>query len=97
MWGLVCGLATGLALAVLDMTGGLLFIADNTMYFRTILTIIVTALVTAVISLMIHEPDTYVPVISEPVKGPWYENPRILAPLLLLSAVGMYIFLSIVL
>ena len=97
LWGLVCGLATGLALAVLDMTGGLLFIADNTMYFRTILTIIVTALVTAVISLMIHEPDTYVPVISEPVKGPWYENPRILAPLLLLSAVGMYIFLSIVL
>lgn len=95
LWGLVCGLLTGLVLAILDMTRSLAFIAENTMYFRAIVTIAITALITAAISIVKHEPDTYKPVLDDHVARIWYENPRVLAPLLLASAVGMYLFLSI--
>jgi len=95
--GLISGFTTGLILVVLDFIGVLASVAENTMYFRTIVTIFVTIIVTVTVSLVKHEKTSYVT--EKPVEEPppviWAENPKIMAVLLLITAVSMYIFLTL--
>ncbi|MBN1293058.1 MAG: sodium/solute symporter [Candidatus Latescibacteria bacterium] len=96
LWGLISGFSVGLILVILDLFGYLSGIAENTMYFRTIITFLTTAIITVVISLIKHEtiPDLAIEESYDEKPARLIESPKFLAVMLLIACVLMYTFLT---
>lgn len=97
LWGLLSGFVTGCILIVLDVVGMLSCIAENTLYFRTFVTFLITLGVTVLVSVIKREqaPDmpVEIPEDSPPVR--LVEKPGFWAVILVFGAVAMYVFLTI--
>ena len=108
-YGLLSGFATGIMLVILDQKGLLSSYAADTLFFRAAITFFISMSVTLIVSLLKREPAPYTPFgrqkhtpfsgdeadVTDFEEKKWWENPKILAIILLFSAVSMYIYLTV--
>jgi len=98
LFGLISGFGTGITLVVLDLLGLLGGIAENTMYFRTTVTFLITLAVTVLVSVVVREQSPEMPFeeYDEPPPDRLVENPKFWAVLLVAASISMYIFLTVI-